>query len=155
MTRDEIMALTGRELDAAVAELLFGWRWFVDSAGNEVGEAWMYSPEVAAKISADSGIVPASPGAPRYYSGIPSYSSNWLGLGLVVEAMKQRGWGVSIVGPLPAPARHERWYSAEFAPARRLARDVPMARHRNTRSPTAPQAVARAALLALLSEATP
>jgi hypothetical protein len=148
MGKDEVMALEGRELDAAVAERIFGWQWLMHPHLNR---AEIFSPQAVTYLRGPHyGWLPddGSKERMRPYEA-PAYSSTWNGIGLVEEAMAQRGYYLTLKSPFE-PGQP---YFAGFTPHGttgwngRPDHEAPGA--------TAPLAVARAALLTLLSEAAP
>lgn len=70
--------LTGRALDAAVAEKVMGWEpvpWRMERGVLPGAFMWR-----------------SSDGSVLYPAELPAYSSTWEGLGLVVEEMERLGW---------------------------------------------------------------
>lgn len=91
--------LTGRALDAMVAEKVFGRR-----------VEWRGGKQVTKK--------------PYYYTSlqgwflVPEYSSTWEGLGLVVEEMERRGWELILChgNANPGCKWHAEWGRGSFTP---------------------------------------
>jgi hypothetical protein len=102
MTRDDAMALSGRELDAAVGRLVMRED---TSIGNY----------------------------------IPEYSTTYEGMGLVIEAMRLKGWYAAVIEQIRHSPGPQAW-CAVFTKGRRQ----PLAD-----GATAPEAIVRAALLAV------
>lgn len=69
LTRAEIMAMTPRELDAAVAESFFLWRWITDR--DDSGKRWL-RPQLGAYYGAKS--VPGN--ETMYFDVLPKYSAD-------------------------------------------------------------------------------
>lgn len=112
--------LTGRALDAAVAEHVIGWTrmpWKKEKGVLEGEFMW--------KTPGDEGLYPAE---------LPRYSTTWEGMGLVVEEMKRRGW---------------RWAAFDESSGYLCSFVRDDEEEIYASAPTAPEAVARAALLAL------
>jgi len=76
VTRDEILALEGRKLDAAVAEHVMGWA------------AVRYEPEM--------GIARGMPPGLRYVQNVPHYSADLTTAWEVVERLDGLGFAVAI-----------------------------------------------------------
>lgn len=78
--------MTDRELDAYLAEHLFGWTWPFDDPliGNGLypGRIAGYAPE------------PNDDG--EEFDDVPAYSSTGEGMLMVIEAMRERGWWFSV-----------------------------------------------------------
>ena len=98
------MSDSPRDLDAAIAERLFGW---------------------------------------KYIDGIPAYSTTWDGAGLVVEAMRERGWWVTIRHCGNGPGKFGWFVDFTHEPTQYRGRRT------DAVADTAPLAIARAALAAL------
>ncbi len=78
MTIDQINAASERDLDELIAVELFGWKQFSYSLFGR-GSLSLYPPDGRDHIS---DVRP-----------VPAYStSGWAGIGLVVDAMTERGW---------------------------------------------------------------
>ena len=103
MTRDEILALEGRELDAAVAERVMGWVWMRTVPGHVWGDgtvheeskvrAHLYRPD--SLLAHWGSIVPDDGKYPRGQcsASVPHYSTDIAAAWKVVTA---RDWYVSI-----------------------------------------------------------
>jgi hypothetical protein len=76
------------------------------------------------------------------FAELPDYAGTWEGLGLVVEELRERGWSLSLYGNEP---NRERWECYLF-------REWRATSVCDATGATAPEAVARAALLALGGE---
>jgi hypothetical protein len=133
VTEEEIKELTGRELDAKVAEVLFGWVWLMHFTLNR---AEIFSPQAVPHLCSEYyGWLPDNGNKRRMRSYDASeYSSTWPGLGLVVEEMQRRGYKL-----LVSSGTEERLWCASL--------DGPTSAE--GWGTTAGEAVARAALLAL------
>lgn len=140
VTRDAILALAERELDAKVAEA-FGWQWWTD---DEV--SLLHSPDDSEELrdAIGKGLMPkwkaGKEGAPNF-GNIPHWSGNWTGAGLIVAKMKKRGYARLVLDS--GLGRDWELWGAEF---------LNTSNDTEVYGETAPLAVARAALLALREE---
>jgi hypothetical protein len=144
VTRTEIEALEGRALDAAVAKLVMGYKKVVR------GKDYPYW------VGPVGFMVPPEPDEWYYYNTeftthtgvwscmdyLPDLSITWQGMGMVIEAMEEKGWQASLAMTGIVPER--RW-QADFEP------DAYDGHHRIRMcyGRSAPESVCRAALLAL------
>lgn len=105
-----------RELDAWLAEHLFGWKWHTY---DDRGEGWFGPPEEIGKpcgwdsireAQADEAFVPLAVGPGNY----PHYTTTGDGMMLVFDAMEKRGYRLA----LEYDDRPIVWgeYVAEFKP---------------------------------------
>ena len=127
--------LTGRELDAAVAEKVFGWQWI----SYDGKKAMLVSHDPVYGTVSEAELRMAQREKSEDIFRLPAYSTTWEGLGLVVEEMgrRQRPLG------LYAPYEHKDYWEAYFY-------SVPSSGpYAVARGATAPETVARAALKAL------
>lgn len=129
MTRAEIEALSGRELDVAVAEALrFRPPGFRDNRRERVYLRRLDSGEM------DVEHVDMATRSVTHWTWPPAYSTTWQGMGLVIGAMGAKGYQWETWGPSQPGAKMHRngneWLAWGDAPA----------------------AVARAALLAVSEE---
>jgi hypothetical protein len=86
-----------RELDAAVAERVMGWRWVMWNGGRRhvllpPDEVALYSPELVLD-SHDPDISKTM--------GVPKYSIVWDAAGLVIEEMRRQGYRFELRSPGP------------------------------------------------------
>lgn len=100
MTREEILAMeTGRELDALIAERLFGWRRikgpkFDYDGPCESGDV-LIPPTIVNDDEAFQ-MMPPRGSIPFYYFVNRKWSTDISAAWEVVEKMKRNGWSVSI-----------------------------------------------------------
>jgi hypothetical protein len=88
--------LTGRALDVAVAEKLFGWRL---GRGEKLTHRGWYPPEAFENGTPTGPYVVDDPAAPVARNPdylVPHYSRDWAGAGLVVDEMRRRGWDADV-----------------------------------------------------------
>lgn len=141
VTRDAIQALKGRELDAKVAEVVFGWRWITLDFGGTLSSI-LVLPEIQELfVSPGGGWQNGKLGTPTVSSAfpqVPAYSSTWEGMGLLVEEMVKREYL-----PTFTINGESLWYAEFFISSEDYGEGC---------GETAPLAVARAALLALREE---
>lgn len=141
MNRDAILALEGRELDAALAEAL-GWQWWTN---DEV--SLLHSPDDSEELrdAIGKGLMPkwraGKEGAPNFRN-VPPYSSTWKGMELIADELKRRNCDELDINYCLSSPEHERWSVALWGPSGDAIAS----------GETAPLAVARAALLALQEE---
>lgn len=138
MTRDEILKLEGRELDASVAIGLLGWRWVLPGGEHC---AILIPPDIVKDVKQECCFEKVPDGAKIIgdpHAGVPELSGTWEGMRLVIEAMAAKGYDCSVsishrfIGPMRFRAQiynHKTGHQA-FAE-------------------TAPRAVCLAALLAI------
>lgn len=93
--------LAGRELDAAIAEKLFGWRWYEFDGrinGYTLGRvrAFVAGQWSNAEIDVRNCSDMTLPLAADWPQPPPRYSESWDAMRLVVEAMMMRGWFVDV-----------------------------------------------------------
>ncbi len=128
--------LTGRELDVAVAEKVFGWKlgrpWGYQYRGWYPPESYKNGTPGDAAVIEDA----AAPLAADSNRHAPHYSRNWAGVWAVVDEMRRRKWGFRV----------ESWgdeWKCELCGARVGADDV------KGYGPTAAVAICRAVLIAM------
>lgn len=135
------------ELDAMIAEKLFDWKWYAGALPKRTGEDVFYrgifphKPKHLYKMRLATGKEPLFSDWDR---DLPHYSTTWQGTGLIVAAMRERGFSVSIYGPR-GPGDYL-LYSAAFAPTANNERWVDWG---DASAATIPEAVAWAALMHL------
>lgn len=134
MTRDEILRLERRELDDALA-VKFGWRWV--QLNGVRGNPWNLIPPEQAKEWLEEYVFVECPQPGNIFPSLerPRFSTTWQSMGLVVEAMRTRGWGLSL--------------EIRCESANMIASFKKCGVCRREKADTAPRAVALAALLAL------
>lgn len=137
MNRDAILALEGRELDAKIAEVVFGWQWWT---ALETNNSTLMHPEAYVMLKETEKVRRGRLGDTALISCF-DYSSTWGGMGLVVAEMKKRGY-VRLALDSGLGPDWELW-RAEF-----LNPDTDTEAY----GETAPLATARAALLTLREE---
>lgn len=144
MQRDATLALEGRELDAKVAEAVFGWEWWTH--GYQAGKRCrLHSPQASEDLRAWDGrlLKPVWEGKEGGADllNLPAYSSTWEGMGAIVNSMAAQGYTRFSLDGRGTPA--DPWFAyfggGPLGGAGRW-------------DETAPLAVARAALLALQEE---
>lgn len=128
--------LTGRALDAMVAEKVMGWKWFVHP---EEPRAFLASPKSLDQMERMGWLPDDGREAREMGFSIPAYSSTWEGLGLVVDEMERRKWAWKI----------QKVYRGEGAADGHYALFTSGGQEGYSLALTAPEAVARAALKAL------
>lgn len=109
MTRDEILSLeAGRELDFLIAEKVLGWRWFKIVSTAVLIPPWrldfMRAHPVLYEEIGGSGDLKREFLDGRWFGGgettkfqdVPHYSTDWSGVGQIVEALNRVGWLVTI-----------------------------------------------------------
>jgi hypothetical protein len=135
MTKDEIMKLEGRELDAAIAERLFGWKWLeVESSAGGLVRIFRH-PELFVYGAWGPKEEPIN-----YYDTLPHYSTDIAAAWLVVEKMQEKRNCLSLTYGIFSGDFVFEW-KAEF-------RMVP--KDGIAWADTAPLAICRAALLAVM-----
>lgn len=139
MQRDAILALEGRELDAMVAEVVFGWQWWTDGAN-----CVLYSPKEQREWAEDllEHMSPGRMGVPSLPCFRAAWTSTWEGVGLIVDELKRRNCDELDINYCLSSPEQERWSAALWGPGGDAI----------AYGETAPLAVARAALLALAEE---
>ena len=76
MTRDEILALEGRELDVAVAESIFGWHWTRGREAHSTDDTvyrWLHPPKSYTNFTPATGDEPMLGGSIYF---VPAYSAD-------------------------------------------------------------------------------
>lgn len=132
MTRDEIMALSGRELDAAVAEYVMGW-----SKHRRKNPLYRYGDPGLDFIW----VPPQFNGNVAYRRSLPWYSSDISAAWQVVEELE---WPINLHNCV-----HGEWECAILCPYEDENGEPRVA----AVEPTAPAAICRAALLLKVAEA--
>lgn len=147
VTRDAILALEGCELDAKVAEVVFGWWWIASEVYGKPGKfRFIWPSDVGLNLTAAKGDEPLAEHWATY-QGLPAYSSTWDGTGLVTSEMAVKGYRLWL-SPYGANG-----YSAEFSRCHFLPEGPVLVLMSTVESHSQiPLAVARAALLALQEE---
>jgi hypothetical protein len=132
MTRAEIDALSGRELDAAVGRMIFGFKVLDGTHYHLVDKEWHETDGEHLVLITRHETAPVA---------VPRYSTTYEGMGLVLESMRGKGWRYMMKGFQCGSHRHNAgfgrnmWYDTD-PPGSAWADSLP-------------EAVARAALLAL------
>jgi hypothetical protein len=143
-SQQTLEAIGDRELDAILAQTVFGWKWF-HRINDTPGCTWLLEPTTALN---DRNQVPVGPfevvNAPSWplarisekFDG-PEYCTSWKGFGLVIERMHVMGWTYDVDATAP-----ECGIDVSFHPKN------PAFRAKGV-GPTLPRATAIAALLAI------
>jgi hypothetical protein len=97
-TLTSLEASSDRELDSAVAEVLFGFEWAY-SIGFLYSRAYLLPPDHPAWVGL-SRDCPFDNADDLNLSQVPKYSTAWEGFGLIVERMRQLqpGWRFCLLG---------------------------------------------------------
>ena len=93
-------AMSDRELDAAVAEMVFGWRWIHEDGEQPYAVPYLvgpgssvYYPTVHAKF----------PNVPKSGGDLLNYSTDIAAAWEVVEKMRTNGWFFSLADSIELP----------------------------------------------------
>ncbi len=143
-TQQSLDALTDRELDALVAQIVLGWKWF-HRINDSPSCTWLLKPNTPLN---DRDQIPVGPfevvNAPSWSTAQiaeefcgPEYCTSWKGFGLVIERMHVLGWNYDVDATAP-----ECGIDVSFHPKN------PAFRAKGT-APTLPRAAAIAAVLAV------